>query len=493
MTVTVLDPNISIILKKTIGRTTVSGGSPASGRFQGQGRVLDLSPYLGESGQVTTSKSVRDAAGMFTIVLADKMDLDQFDSLYGIIEPMDVIEIRMAHDKSLYQSSGFEKNMPITMRGFVTNVVRDESITNEGPQRTVTIRGQDYGKLLQIMQIAYLPNEVTGSLMLTMFNFFMNYSSSDTPSKSSEEFMTDIVTNVANKFITSIQGQAGGGAASPVLSLQLDISVTEGVVLPFGTIQKFEGTVFDMMSRYGDVGPWNELFIEDREDGPYVVYRPTPFKDATGAMIQGGAAPAFVPVTDKDLVGLSVTRSDGGVYNYYWVNPVTFNMNTPGFLAVQEAHSSDTSSFYLADYPNCDTKLYGFRRLEVETQQGPRYDGQSEAEYESTQMGPGFDFTSARRATLVANNKDNVIFESGTMQLSGNEAIKPGMTVQLTRANAAMAEYYAVMVQHIYRPFKLFMTTVTVERGTGFINRVQKNTGNAYLEEIYVGGVYGQG
>jgi hypothetical protein len=70
------------------------------------------------------------------------------------------------------------------------------------------------------------------------------------------------------------------------------------------------------------VGAWHELFVEDREDAPYVVYRPNPFKSVSGDYIQEpyisdpSKAPQVVAIDDADLVSLQASRSDDGVANF---------------------------------------------------------------------------------------------------------------------------------------------------------------------------------
>jgi hypothetical protein len=488
MSVPTFEPQISVVLKKNVGRKSVTGGNPTSQRFQDSSHEIDLTPFLGD-GSVTVSKSIREPAGMFSIVLADRISAS-LDTIYAAIEPMDVIEIRMARDVSKYTSSGFTKNMPIMMRGFVTDVTRDEGIGQDGrPARSVTVNGQDYGKILQIMQIAYLTNEVTGQLLLTYLKFFENYDPNSQANKPAAQFIQDMNSEVVLKFLADMRAAGGGG--SPVLDIQVDASVTQGVVAPFGTVQSFEGSVYQMMCKYGDVGPWNELFIEDREAGVFLVYRPTPFKDPSGGLIQPDApSPTVVAITDIELMGLSVGRSDAGVYNYYWVNPLTFNLNTPGYAAIKAAHAGDINEFYIGTYANSSTSLYGFRRMQVDTQQGPRFDGQPESKYnDGTSVTDAF--ISNRRGVLRDNNKDIVLFEQGNMRLRGNEAIRAGVTVSLTRGSETKpSEYYAISVSHTFMPFRSFTSTVSFERGTGFIKRVQDNGASPYLAEMSVTGVY---
>src|SRR5215469_8951696 len=105
-TVKIHDPNLQVTLYKTISRSTLDGNNAPSQRFQGAQRSYDLTPYFGEAGSVRTSKSVRDPAGGFSLTFADKPFIGEyngkqtFESMYGLIEPMDFIEIRFRHNTS---------------------------------------------------------------------------------------------------------------------------------------------------------------------------------------------------------------------------------------------------------------------------------------------------------------------------------------------------------------------------------------------------------
>ena len=90
-----------------------------------------------------------------------------------------------------------------------------------------------------------------------------------------------------------------------------------------------------------------------------------------------------------------------------------------------------------------------------------------------------------RRIDLIAQNKDNIVFETGTLRLKGNEAIRAGTYLQYKPGNVP-AFYYVVSVEHDFAPFGSYFTTVQFERGTGFIGRVQQDAGSAspYLAEM---------
>jgi hypothetical protein len=503
MAVSALHPKISIRLHKVIGRETV-GGAPASVRFRGSARTIDLTPFLGEQGSVRTSKNIREAAGGFSITLADKMfslgaqGQAQMESLYGLIEPMDVIVIRMAHEPHKYQGKGLPDNLPIVMRGFVSKIQRVEGVSEDGkPQRSVVISGQDYGKILQIMQIIYFPNYVLGQNLLTNFRLFVNYGSGFTPNQPAGQFVGDVINKVVNPYLQQLASRSGSGSGeqvSSILPITVESTVQRGTVSPFGLNTYQGGTIHQMLTYFGDVGPFNELFIEDREDvdgGVVLVYRPNPFASVNGTQIQGGAAPAVARITDKEVAGLNSERTDANIANYYWVDAPRYQLNNPEILRLT-ASSGDEATFLLADYPNSTPNLYGIRKMEVATQQGDtaeqtRQDAQP-LEVSEEERDRGIDWLTSRRQTLIDQNKDNVLFETGNMLLRGNESIRAGMTVRLKRREVE-ADYYAVSVDHSYGAFGSFTTTVQFERGRGFIERVLKEQA-PYLAEMNTGGVY---
>jgi hypothetical protein len=378
------------------------------------------------------------------------------------------------------------------MRGFVTEVRRDETMTPSGPDRSVTITGHDYGKILQVSRITYKANQVLGQRLLSYFKLFVNYGVGAKPDQDASGFVKSVLQKVINPFLADMFGSSTGDT-SPIMTILADTSVTGGLVSPMGVNAWPGGTIYDLLSYYGDVGPWNELFIEDRSDGPYLVYRPNPFKDPSGGFIQAGASPTVVPVTDKELVALSATRTDAAVANYYWVQMQNYALVDDMRFQVTAA-TAEPDSIYLDNYPNSDPKLYGFREMEIQTQQGPRVDGQKQSDIERAN-GVVDTFLGEKRRVIRETNRDNVVFEAGGMRLRGNENVKAGTIISLTRGHQqSAAEYYAVAVSHTFVPFQSYMTAVEFERGTGFIKRIQENAGaggGPYLTETNLGGVYG--
>lgn len=501
-------PQISVVLKKNIGRSTVGDEIGVSERYRGAAREIDLTPYLGEDGQVTVSKSVREPAGLFSISFPDRMHAEQSESLYGLIEPMDVIEIRMARDVSLYAGL-YERSMPIMMRGFVSNVRRSQVMTGRGPQRTVTVSGQDYGKVLQMMRVEYRFGAVLGQTLLTALKLAINYGVDAAGFDDAADFIDEVMSKVINDgtpdapgFLAQMRDAASAGLASPVQNIGVIATRGNGAVQPFGAQDWNGGTIYDLLSTFGDVGAFNELFIEDREDGtwgpagPYLIYRPTPFRNLKGERIQPSGDdgdPETIVMLDEDLIALDIGRGDENVANCFYVNAPRYDLVQGQILKAAALQSDDPSSYVLLDSTNASPKLYGLRVVEASTQQGLRTDGRPEASYE-TGNAAGIGMVTEKRRILIANNRDNVVLEAGSMQLKGDENVRAGKYIRLSRGGIDFAaNYYAHRVTQTFSMRGRFISQAEVDRGTGFAERLQRNRGvnSPYLSEMTVRGTYG--
>lgn len=494
MQISVRDPGIQVVLKKNVGRSTTDGNAPVSVRFAGQSRTVDLSPYLGEQSSVRVSKSVREPAGSFQIVLVDRINKAAMDSLYGLIEPMDVIEIRMSGDafKNGGVGSVLLPNLPIMMRGFVSNVRRAQGIGGDGhPVRQVIVSGQDYGKIWQIYQIFHMPNAPQGENLITSFPFFARFGTTFN-GLSAQDFVSEIFDKALNPYIVQMGAIAAGNNPSPLMEIQKDIQVKDGQVLPFGLGGWNGGTIYALFREYCDVGPWNELFIEDREDGPFVVYRPNPFMTADGTkFIQNlTVLPTTVKIDLSSVISSNLGRTDGNVANYFWVDAPRYALNYSETLRAMSYQTDGTGNktFYIDNYGNNNPKLYGNRRMWEATQQGGNAEanngnGTTMADGRAVSESSATAWINQRRKTLIEQNKDNVVFEDGSMRLKGDEAIRAGVYLRLTHGNME-SDNYVVSVDHEYLPFNSYTTSVNLERGTGFIDRVQQEGDSPYYSEL---------
>lgn len=494
MTIPSFLPQVSVVLKKNIGRKTVGADVAASERFQGSKREIDLTPYIGEGGQVIVRKNVREAEGMFSVTLVDKMVPDQEETLYGLIEAMDVIEIRMARSTAPYFGK-LPKHMPLMMRGLVSIIGRGEVMTMNGPRRGITISGQDYGKILRILRIIYIPGMVLGQDLLSAFKLFLNYDVAATAYSDASAFVKDVVTKVVGEFTAKMRakgtapsaGTAGGDdAKSPIMDILVDAKVGSGSISPFGANEWPGGTVHELLAYFGDVGAWNELFIEDREDAPYLVFRPNPFKDIKGAFIQSGEGVRTATVADKNIVSIDASRTDANVANYFWVDAPRYNLVDGTLLQAAAQDGQMAPNPFLTDYANSDPIFYGIRPLEVQTQQGERIDGQPEADIEAGKS-IGIEMVNGKRRLLIEQNKDNGVLESGSLILRGDETIRGGTIVTVKRGGdkGLAYEVYGFEAVHEFTWGGAYLTTVNFDRGTGFVERIKrgKGTNSPYLAE----------
>ncbi|WP_121307361.1 hypothetical protein [Paraburkholderia sp. BL17N1] len=470
-----------MLLHKNIARKTVNGSTPVSVRYAGQSSVVDLTPFLSEANPVRVSKSVREPAGTFSVALADKVDTDVLDSLYAVIEPMDSIVTRL----SAWSHTTDGTNVQIMMRGFVSQVQRMEGMSAAGqPTRSVVITGHDYGKILQMMQIFFMPNAPEdAAAMITSFPFFAKFGDFDNIMQAGP-FVQAVFDKVVNPYLANMSKNAA--STNAVMPISTDVQVTGAQVSPFGVGSFDGGTVDALVKSHGDIGPWNEFFIEDREAGPFAVYRPNPFREAaTGQYlmpVEADKEPMIVDIDRGEVVSMTVSRTDAHVANYYRADCPRFVLNydsTARMLAFQSAQ--DSAPFYVRDYGNIDPALYGVRKMEETTQQagiGETSNGNG------TQYGPrrdtsrngALDWINSRRQQLLDQNKDNVVLESGSMRLKGRESIKAGRYLRLTHG-AMQSDYYIVGGTHDFTPFGNYFTEVQFERGTGFVDRIQSAGG----------------
>lgn len=518
MSAKIMMPEFRVMLYKTMARRMVTGSDgrnvPSSERFSGGSRVIDLTPFFGDGSSLETSKSVRQPAGQWAMVVVDQVEASKLDSLYGLVEPMDVIEIRMRHRPDP-AATGMAP--PVVMRGFVSSVRRSMSMGADGrPARAVTISGADYGKVLEMIQIRYLPNYVIGQNLLTVLGAFVNYGIEAKPNQYGNDFVRQIVDKVINPFLYDIAGFSVSPDTCKLSYLQqieYEATASAGTISAFGA-QSAQGTLWDVLRGFLDVGPWTELFVEDRPDvmddpnrpgGVVLVYRNNPCKDldtGRGYIMPLPIKPDSLEIGDESVMSLEIGRSDANVANYFQVNMPRMGLIDAGAMSLA-GQSSDPNSFYLANYENATPKLYGLRFMEADTQMGGadslgRADGQS-AEVVKREQGKSKLWIEERRAQLMAQNKDNVVFEDGSITLMGQCSLRPGMHLRVRHGKPGQAlqpftwECYVVAVQHRMVPYQGFVTVATFERGTMFAEHIRRGAGldSAYLAEWNQGGALG--
>ncbi|MFZ4538520.1 hypothetical protein [Propionivibrio sp.] len=211
-------PRIRVTLIKVRSRDYISGTSqPSSERYK-DFRILDLTPYLADGG-VRTQKSVREPAGAFSISLTTRPHPTYLETLDMLIEPMDLIEIRMAHDAPGPDVSAEDRKNwpPVLMRGFVSQIAKSESIANGAPQRSITISGQDYGKVWQMASIYYYSGTVNADNKIHNLSFFDKFlTANEARIMDASEFLETFVNMCLKPYIEAILSLATGKPSKPL-------------------------------------------------------------------------------------------------------------------------------------------------------------------------------------------------------------------------------------------------------------------------------------
>lgn len=466
-------------------------------------RYLDITPFIDDSGYVSTNRSLYSPIGTFDIHMNDrgfnlksdtelspfKAFLNQYgfsfdgsgeplDCLYGLIEPMDMIEIYMSGTKT--------NEPPIVMRGFVRDIARDESFDNNGqPMRNISVSGTCLGSAFDIYKICIakeLNTQGNTNLFMTDSDWAKVYGFNDGNPlpQLCGDFMQTMTNFINTKFM----------AALGYPDIKTSISVNDGKVL-VSNISSYEGAFWGVMIERADT-PWNELFIEDTKDATQLVYRPTPWVDLNNELCQtepdgksrkGLVKPVVINIPSNELKSLSVTRGDSRIFNYVSLDSSFVSLT--GRSDHQRAMLNPLYQYF--DYENNNPNIYGIRRLDAALYQVPesfaKYPAQQLAKEADKDAGDSLSYAFNRRRQLALMNADNVVLEDGSMIIKGNENVKCGMYISITRGKM-INQYYVVGVTHSFVPFQSFTTTVDFIRGTGFVGRNRLETAPHLLESI---------
>lgn len=419
-----------------------------------QGRI-NITDYLSDKYPVTTTKHINQAAGMATVPVVLKKHGGKV--LYGLISPMSSIEIKM----------GEAGDLKTVFIGFVVNVSRGESLRGGKPSREVTISAEDYGKAFKNMQIFYLRQYIAGKSLLTNFKFVEQYGNGKFL-MSAAEFM-ETMLEIVNDYIIGLWG------GQDVQTINSAISVSDGMINPANGLQSYEGPIWNLMKKESDA-PWNELYIDTVDGFPYLVYRHAPFKHYGGGYIQGSAESLNVSL--EDVESIRVSRSDQDVANFFWVDVSSFSyVSDQNYLA--DAVVKEDPTVFVDGYHNNDPNIYGQRLMRVTSRHAPTgmvNQGFNVPEAVDKENSISFfEWAKYRRDMLGKMNKDNSVFESGTISIKGNVKARVGMYLNVK----GKGEYYINRVSHSFMPFKKFSTRVNVIRGTG------KGSADALPKGIY--------
>jgi hypothetical protein len=462
---------MTVTLTRLVNR---SGGRavPSTAPF----KTVDLTPYLGAAGAVRTIKDIDQPAGGFSITFADRMHPEFGDTVYALVEPMDLVEIRASRTPERYAGT----TLPLVMRGFVSTVDRAEAMSQAGkPDRTVTIAGQDMGKLLSIHHVYFETFALTDQDYLTTFHLFSSLGIQIVPQGVSA-FMRDLIQNVVNKKID----QLGVFADAQIKPFVVDASVPDGVVIPQVAMSMDAFNLWQLAELFAD-RPWNEMFVEDHEDGPHFVFRPAPYRDlTTREMILNGASdPGTIEVDIEDVVAMTVKRSDTRVANLFIVDASTSVLDTNGRLQMAALQAGIPVDF---EYDGNKPELFGTKKMSARStlwnDGAPGPVNTLPPDQQAKGVGDYTQWFAQRTKDLKAMNRDNAAFEEGGMVCKGSEDLLIGHYLQLTRGDL-MSHAYITQVSHNFQPLTVWTTSLHVIRGTGYIDRNLIQSGSPFIQE----------
>ena len=449
-------PRVTVTVTKLIARAD-GQAQPYSGSI----RTVELTPALGDSGVVQTTKAIDQPAGAFTISWADMPTSDGVSYL-DLLEPMDMVEIRAS--RVAYQYAGGK--LPLIMRGLISTVSLTEEIGDDDtPHRVATIAGQDFGKLWQIHSLWYELRAATDQPLLDQLQF-QAVTGIGLTALDANDFMTAIVQKAMNAKIADMSGVADQVVPSFTAACSVPVGVT--ITAMTGSLS---GTYWGMVERFAD-RPWNELFIAEGEAGPVFTFRPVPYRDLQGNYIMAGATdPGTMTVSADEIRSIAMSRTDAGVANFFWVPPGDSTLDNSQYI---NAGALVKGSLFQQGYANNEPKLYGEKRMDATMQLMPGTIKQPTATLPAGQRpAQQQDYVTwhlDRAMSLQLLNRDNGVLESGTVELAGRETYVPGQYLQITRGSVVTTAY-CTAVNHTIAPFGRWTSSLALVRGDGFLQR----------------------
>ncbi len=445
-------------LQVTIDITVPSKSAAASKPDQ-----IDLTPYLTENDSVKTVKSLNQPGGGLTITFADQLAPEVEDTIYALIEPMDLIEVRA----SRHQEDFAGQTLPLIMRAYVSSIQRDESIGDDGtPQRQIVVRGIDSGKIPQMNQVLFMYEQAVAKPFLLPLQL-LAANGLDGGTLPVGQYM-QLIVNYFNSKVEQLA--AYGNQLIPAFILKSTVMQGRAWIQAVGTK---EGPIWTYAEAFAD-RPWNELFLLDEEAGPVLYFRPAPFKDLAGNFVIDGAAdPGSFDIAAVEILSISVVRSDARVANFYWVPPDNSLLGSNGGVTATAIVNDLPLD---ANYPNDSATLYGERILSAPTFLQPNELTISPemlpAALRAEANGQWVSWYTLRSEQLKAMNRDNSVLEEGSATVNGREDLIIGKYARFTRGTV-VSEAYVTQVAHIISPLRSWVSQLSLERGTGFYSRSQ--------------------
>lgn len=420
---------------------------------------IDITHWFGDGSVIRTSKGIMEPHGTFTITFLDKI-IDDANSIYAKLAPMDGIKILAAHDGS--------QDMKCIMRGFISDIHRDETIGDDGrPVRRVTVTGHDVGKLWITQILYFLPIPKDAKDLMSSYGIYEKFLGSSPKLMSGAAFLSAVIFMVISPQLENLEADAK-------LGIHLNPAPEGEGTVPAYLIQQYQDvSVYQFLYSLLDAGAFYELWMDDPGDGVVEVrWRPL------------WSGPDGETVTADDIQSISVWRNDSKVSNWFWAYP-----RAGAVISQTQAYIEAMRAGELPDarkHEACAEKYFGLRKMEVNfSLVPPGWSSNADVTVESQYRIGEKDMTAwiqSRITTLKDLNKDNSLKESCTLRLSGNEKIRAGRWLTVIKKDADF-RYYATRVEHEIVLWQSFVTTVHGERG-------EKRSGDGtYRPELDLKGV----
>lgn len=457
-------------------------------------------------------------------------------TVYDLVEAMDYCEIAVKRENA-------ENANRTIIRGFVSKVFKTNSIKDGKPERYIAVSGEDYGKIIRMAYIHYAvgldPYQVilaSGSVaplavgygidaatkpcppskfIQALFDTFVtpNFENvksfidprSATDANSANNVNTALASNTTTPhqdkfgdFLTDIDADGVDGIRALNCNLQIVDRLAGAKETPV------EAFLLEMAGL-----PWNEIFIDNAPNASFLVFRSVPYRDRTGnyvgstyfagadgGVVNSGRADTNTPVdiSQADIVGYQVQRSDEEVVNYYFVDSL-YSPIGERFEDVIRSRAIQDQKIKNPHYVVGETQLggntvpasdklefsrielFGFRKAAYTTRflsTAPGVEDISKI-YADNQDQLSMIFTGdVLNRVLFDSFEHNSVLETAIYEIKGNENIRPGMFVRLTdaRNNASPSVYYVNDVNHTIIPFETFTTQLVLVRGEGHLDYI---------------------
>lgn len=468
-------PNFHPGCEVTIWHKTRAGGEETVYKITSIKDPTNTYLSFGDNGGVTVSKGLYDPAGQFQITLPDMPlqltvnGISARDSLYGFIEPMDRIEIRMNRDQ---MPPG---EMPVVLRGFVRGVGREETMDGEGrPQRTLVISGHDFGCAFSIQQIgvvrAYLEN-LPAYEFSTIAGLLAAIS---TQLETGQELpIGPFVQRVTEEHVNPILQEVGAQ-----FTFDLSMAPTDQKVF-LQTAISIEGPIWNWLYRLIDT-PWNEMFVREGPNNPEVVVRRTPWllDSAIASMPTADSLEAMGTrlhvIEMQEVMELRAHRDDSDVTNILLINNWEGSMFGTDFWRLE---GRDYMMIYTPDSGENAPSRYGHRIAQLYSMLMPT----------SAQSKPEGDFEAAKQQNETWMERErfqwllerwgrNADWEHGSIQIRGRSDIRVGEYIHVMRGmgsglNRVDWAAYVTRVTHQYTAFRQYTTTLEYIRSNQYVRR----------------------